>query len=304
MQENIFLFHGENTPALKNHSQTWIDKFKNKYQDNFDLQIIEDSKSFHFQNLLLEAQTVPFLCEKKLIIAKNILHKYEKEFLKKLKKIPDSTIILFIEFRKINKTDKLLATLLKNANTTHFELTEAANRNLIQNTLEKTEVKINHKYLNILEKTHSKNPHKLVNSVMQLACYTQNQELNDEIFYKLADIQQEPNIFNFLDTIYTNKAQMLKQLKENFDYNPDPYKLLYMLIWHLKTLLQIKNNKISGLKPFIVKKHSNTAKKININQLDNLLGEILKIDQQSKTGLLKGKNELTLAIEMALVKNT
>ena len=304
MQENIFLFHGENTPALKNHSQKWIEKFKDKYKDSFDLQIIEDSKTFHFQNLLLEAQTVPFLCEKKLIIAKNILNKYEKEFLKTLKKIPDSTIILFIEYRKINKTDKLLATLLKNANTTHFELNLESNKKLIQETLNKTQAAISNKYLSLLEKTHEKNPHKLINSITQLACYSHNQEINDEIFYKLADIQQEPNIFNFLDTIYTNKSQMLKQLKENLDYNPDPYKLLYMLIWHLKTLLQIKNNNTSGLKPFIVKKHSNTAKKIQLNQLDNLLKQILKIDQQSKTGLLKGNNELALAIEMALVKNT
>jgi len=304
MQENIFLFHGENTPALKNHSYQWIEKFKDKYKDNFDLQIIEDSKNFYFQNLLLEAQTVPFLCEKKLIIAKNILHKYEKEFLKTLKKIPNTTIILFIEYRKINKTDKLLATLLKNANTTHFELNASANKKIISNILEKTNTKIPNTFLQLLEKTHEKNPNKLENSVMQLACYGLNQEINKDNFYKLADIQEEPNIFNFLDTIYRDKTQMLKQFKQNLDFNPDPYKLLYMLIWHLKTLLQIKNNKTEGLKPFIIKKHSNTAKKLNNNKLDKLLVEILKIDQQSKTGLIKGNTELALAIEMALVKNT
>jgi len=304
MQENIFIFHGENTPALKNHSQKWIDKFKDKYQDSFDLQIIEESKSFHFQNLILEAQTVPFLCEKKLIVAKNILSKYDKEFAKTLKKIPETTIILFLEYRKINKTDKLLGTLLKNANTTEFELNTQANKKLILETLQSTGANIPNKYLQILENTHEKNPNKLINSVKQIACYSHNQELNDEAFYKLADIQQEPNIFNFLDTIYTNKKIMLSQLKENLDYNPDPYKLLYMLIWHLKNLIQIKSNQTTGLKPFIINKHKKTASKINIHQIDCLLKDILKIDQMSKTGLIKGNKELALSIEMALVRNT
>ena len=70
MSQNIFIFHGDNIPAIINESQTWIEKFKAKYKDDFDIQIVENNKDFHIQKLILESQTVPFLCQKKLIIAK------------------------------------------------------------------------------------------------------------------------------------------------------------------------------------------------------------------------------------------
>jgi hypothetical protein len=304
MKENIFLFHGENTPQIKSHSHNWQQKFEEKYKDSFDLQIIEDSKTFQIQNLILEAKTVPFLCEKKLIIAKNILHKFKKEYTDELLNTPDSTIIIFIEHRKVNKTDKELAKLQKKIKVTNFEINDSSNKQIIDKIIEATKAQIPQKFINELTKHHAKNPNKLLNTTTKIATFAYEKKLSSEDFYKLADIEQEPNVFNFLDTIYTNKSEMLKQFKENLDHNPDPYKILYMIIWHLKTLLQIKTGNTTDIKPFIVKKHSKTAKNLELNKLNSLLSEILKIDQQSKTGLINGQNQLTLAIELALLNNT
>ena len=302
MVENNFLFHGENTPKIKSTTTTWIQKFQQKYQDNYDLQKIEDSKDFSMKKLIIEAQTVPFLCEKKLIIAKNILHHFEKEDAKTLLKIPESTIILFIEYRKINKTDKQLGTFQKKIQVQQFEVSKDAAMQILNKYT--ANIQLPNKHIQAITNQYEKSPEQVENIGKQLAAQFHNKEFNEIDFFKLIDLKQEPNIFNFLDTIYKNKSQTLKQYKDLCNYNQDPYKVLYMLIWHLKTLSQIKQNKTQGIKPFIVNKHRATAQKINTSQINTLLSEILKIDQLSKTGHIKNNTELTISIESALFRNT
>ncbi len=299
MAENIFLFHGQNTPQIKSTTQAWVQNFQKKYKDNYDLHTVEDSKEFSMQKLIIEAQTIPFLCEKKLIIAKNILHHFEKQHSKILLKTPPSTIILFIEYRKINKTDKQLATFQKKIQVQQYELSEANSLKILQK-----HITLANKYSQLILKQYEKQPEQIEQIGKQLAAYFHNQQINDSDFFKLVDIKQEPNIFNFLDTIYKNKIQTLKQYKALCQFNQDPYKVLYMLIWHLKTLIQIKNKQTQNIKPFIVNKHKATAQKTSLSQINQLLQDILKIDQLSKTGHIKNNTELTIAIESALFENT
>jgi len=304
MAKNIFLFHGEHTPQINATTKAWIKQFIEKYKDNYDLHTIQDSKDFSMQKLIIEANTVPLLCEKKLIIAKNILHHFQKEDSKAILAIPESTIVMFIEHRKINKTDKQLGTFQKKITVQQFDINTEANSNLLMQTLQNHNVKITPNQKQLILNQYEKQPNQILEISKQLAAYFHNSNIQDQEFFKLVDIKQEPNIFNFLDTIYKNKSQTLKQYKQITDYNQDPYKVLYMLIWHLKTLLQIKSGNTQNIKPFIVNKHKQTANKISSSQIDNLLQQILKIDQQSKTGLIKTNSDLILAIEMAIFQNT
>ncbi|MBT6143020.1 hypothetical protein HOH51_00740 [bacterium] len=304
MSQNIFIFHGDNIPAIINESQTWIEKFKAKYKDDFDIQIVENNKDFHIQKLILESQTVPFLCQKKLIIAKNILDKFEKEYLPKLLKVADSTILLFIEHQRLKKTDKQLSKLLKSVEVKQFDSNKQSATKIIENLSREHSTNLATKYKTQLSSNFEKDAYKLTNTTLQLIAYSKENQLTDEIFYKLTDIKQTPNIFAFLDTLFVNKQKTLQLYKQLSDHDPDPYKLLYMIIWHLKTLSQIKSGSTENLKPFIVQKHSRTAKKISQTQLNAILSHILKIDQQSKTGLINTNDELSGAIQMALFQMT
>jgi DNA polymerase III delta subunit len=77
MQNNIFLFYGEDTYSSNKKVNLWRDQFIKKYGDESNIEVIE-GKKINIPQFETNISSMPFLCEKILIIVKKFLSTAKK----------------------------------------------------------------------------------------------------------------------------------------------------------------------------------------------------------------------------------
>lgn len=308
---SIYLFYGEELYLLENAVKRIRKLFGELVLGINYIQINENN----IDNLISDIETPAFGFSKKLIIVKNagLLKKERKtnskendELQKKIAKylkenigiIKDTTVLVFIE-SDITKSE-LVKVIEENGIECNFErLKPIEIKQRLKTICNLYEVNINEQNLNLLIETSGTDMQCLINEIRKLIEYTvKGGTITRETIEKLATKEFEARIFDLTDNIGKKDISKTMQILKELIYNKEPIqKILITLYNHLKriylTKLCIEKNRdiisVLKLKPnqtFLVNKYKRQAQYFKTDELRNILGELINLDKNYKSGLI------------------
>lgn len=308
---SIYLFYGEELYLLESAVKKIKKLFGNLVLGINYIQIDETN----IDNLISDIETPAFGFDKKLIIIKNtgLLKKERKanskandelqrklaDYIKEnLNIIKDTVVLVFIE-EDISKCE-LSKILEENAVVCNFERLKPVDiKKRLKNICNAYEVNVNEQTLNFLIETSGTNMQNLINEIRKLIEYTgKGGTITKESVDKLATKEFETRIFDLTDELgKKNIAKAMEILKELI-YNKEPVqKILITLYNNFKkiylTKLCIEKNRdilpVLKLKPnqtFLLSKYKRQAGYFKTNELRKILGELINLDKNYKSGLI------------------
>ena len=309
--ESIYLFYGEEKYLIENA----VKKIKKIFGDLIlGINYIQINDT-NIDTLISNIETPAFGYQKKLIIVKNaMLFKKEKRGIESSNKdvskniavyindniesIKQSTILLFIE-DEINKNE-LQEVIEKNGIICNFEeLKPIELKKRIKTICNMYKVNIDDNTLQLFIETCGTNMLNLINEIRKLIEYTgENGTITKETIEKLSIKEFEARIFDLTDNLGKRNIKDAIQILKELIYNKEPVqKILITLYNHFKKIyltklaIEYKQDIINVLKlkpnqTFLVSKYKRQADFFKINELRNILGELIDLDKNYKSGLI------------------
>lgn len=318
------LFHGENTFLIQEKLHLWQNKFIEKYHSDINCQVVEASSNIKAANIILEAETVPFLSEKRLIIIKDFFSKAspeeQKEILKKIPQLPDFTVLVFGEFESLDRRTTIYKTIQKITTVEEFPLLQsAALQDWIHKEIRKRNSQINPKESFYLGEIAGSNLWNLANEIAKLSSYCQNRPISISDIDLLTKSQVQLSIFQLTDFIgQKNLPQALKSLNQLIERGEEPMYIFHMIVRQFRLIIQVSEllqEKASikniierlKLKPFVVSSTAKQARNYSLPMLCTIYQQLLDIEIAVKTGKIKFSTsdvrELKLALEKFIIKS-
>jgi len=320
---NIFLLHGEDSYSSNQKLQYWKKGFIKKYGEDANIEIFE-GKTLNPGIFESNIETLPFLCDKRLIIVKNIFKKGKDTTLKKIAEIidktPDFCILIFIENGNADKRLGLYKKIKKIGKTEEFkELSSIQINQWINKKAKEEEIKISPITTSYLSQEAGLNLWKIANELEKLKIYANGKEITKEMIDNIVSPSLSASIFKLTDSIAEKKPKIaIKTLETLKESGEDLFRTFFMIVRHFRILIQVhdllsKNeNPLSIAKklkqaPFVISKTSKQARNFSSEDLKNIYKKLLEIDIATKTGKIKAyqkdSNEFQLEIEKLILKN-
>ena len=296
------------------------DYLKKLYRDKLKAAILQDGADLNFsyfegkeaepRKVYEVAQTLPFFCDRRLVIIENSgLFKAASELSDLLSDTPDSTVIIFVE-SEIDKRSKLYKLIKDQGTISEMNGLDEQNLKLfVASLLEQEKKKITEaSILYLLDKTGSDMVN-ICNEVEKLICYTDGKEIiTPEDIDMVITTQITGKIFLMIDAIGTKQqSKALELYYDLLSVREKPMSILYLIIRHFNILLQTKNlqalgyssaaiSEKVGVPPFAVNKYLGQAKNFTIAKLKEALEFGTDVEEQVKTGRLLEKIGVELFI--------
>ncbi len=308
---SIYLFYGEELYLL----ESAVKKIKKLFGElilgiNY-IQIDETNVN----NIISDIETPAFGFDKKLIIVKNAgllkgekkansklnnnLQKKIAEYIKEnIETIKKSTILVFIE-ENISKCE-LAKIIEENGEVCNFEKLKPIDiKKRLKAICNAYEVNADERTLELIIETSGTNMQNLINEIRKLIEYTgKGGTITKEAVEKLTTKEFEARIFDLTDELGKKDIARAMEILKELIYNKEPVqKILITLYNHFKkiylTKLCMEKNRdiisILKLKPnqtFLVSKYKRQAGYFKINELRKILGELINLDNNYKSGLI------------------
>lgn len=308
---SIYLFYGEELYLLENA----IKKIKKLFGELIlGINYIQINET-NINNLISDIEVPAFGFDKKLIIIKNagILKKERKanskansDLQKKIatyiqdniKVIKETVILIFVE-EDISKCE-LAKVIEQNGVVCNFERLKPLDiKKRLKAICNGYEVNVDEQTLNLLIETSGTNMQNLINEIRKLIEYTgKGGTITIEAVNKLATKEFEARIFDLTDSLGKKDISKAMEILKELVYNKEPVqKILITLYNHFKkiylTRLCIEGNKDLAsalkLKPnqaFLISKYKKQSEYFKTNELRKVLGELINLDKNYKSGLI------------------
>jgi DNA polymerase III subunit delta len=320
-QKPVYLFHGENTFLSNQKVQFWKDSFLKKYGEESNIEYFEEKK-LNLSNFETNLKTLPFLCEKKLIIIKNFLSSSNKEDHKRiaqsLEETPDFCIVVFHETKSFEKTSSLYKKIKSIGKIEEFSpLSPSEMANFITKTAKEKNILISIANANHLAMQCGFEIYKCINELEKLSIFNNNLEITKQIIDDFVTPSLSTTIFKLTDALADKKAkESIKTLSTLIESGEELTKIFFMIVRHFRILIQVFDmykkgeNQISITKrlkqhPFVIQKTMSQSKNFTFEKLKTIYQTLLKIDTDFKTGKIKiyqgDDREYKLAIEKLIL---
>ncbi len=325
--ENVYLFFGQEQYFCEKIIKVLEQCAINLSFQDLNYEYMEED-SITIERIENACETLPFMDERRLVIVKNFSYlqggKISKEEEKQIqylaeyiKKIPDSTCLVFWQTGGIDKRKKLFQEIKKVGIISEFKkLNVVALENWTSQYLKKKgkviKKPVQHFLIensDYLSKNSTKTLTDMVNEIDKIISYIGDRE---EIL--IEDIEEtlpkrlENDIFKLVDAIgQKDKKTALKFLNDMLREGENGLKILSMIARQFRILIQCKELKEKGyipneiasklnLMPFIVNKGITQARYFEQGILRQAIYSILDMDLKIKTGKIDEK----LALEMLI----
>ena len=317
-KDNIFFWTGEEDFSIREKKKYWKDNFALKYGGDLNIASI-DAKEVEIKDMILQLETMPFLAEKRLIFIENLPPKAVEKFdakkikilIEALKKIPDTSIVVFIQSIP-DKRNALYKALIKMAQVEEYKkLNPLEREQWLQSYLKKRNVNILPSAVSFFIQQAGDNLWRLSNEADKLISYTNKEKnISENDIQKLIVAKISSNIFSFLDAFSEkNKRKAIKELHNIIKEGESLMQLFALLTKHIRTLLLAsscenlsKETLVKELKihPFVAQKTVSSVRNFDFDELKNLYKVCLDIDIALKTGVisLSVYNEKALALRL------
>jgi len=321
--KNIYLFHGEDKSGLKKELNLWTEAFAKKHSADLNLSVIKEDKP-DINKILSEIKTVPFMGDKRLVIAYNIYSNCDSDefdkFIEAIKEIPESTILVLIEEPALRKNAKIIKRISKLGEVKEFKKSKYSLKKDFKKIITKQGKQINDRDLDELIFNLGENQNKIQNEALKLSLGTEGERITKEDIDRLVSFDPQISVFKLMDNLSQKEIKKsLNNLVSLVENGEDLVRLFYLLARQIRILIQVKYlydlklppreiAKATELKPFIINKTISQVKNFSYEKLAELLKELLEIDIKIKTGQIKyskdNKEELLFEIEKFLIDTT
>ena len=318
MEKQIYLFHGPDTFIIKSKTNQVITKLN---VDEFNVTVY-DAEETNVINAVNDAQTIPFMSDKKVIIIKNCYFLSNEKVKKEIKHdldalsryienpVEETILILNAPYNKLDERKAITKVVKNKANVIKCDpMKQVDLASWVRRQLGKNNIKIERPALEEFLKRIEHNTEVAVTEMKKLILYADDMDYIDlETIKKVITKNVEDNVYEITNSILENKqSKALEIYNDLVQHSEDPLRILgilvnkYREILHVKLLL--KDNKdqaeiakyyrcSSGRAYYMIK----NAKSVNMNTVKKHLGKLEDIDYKIKTGQLDKKVGLELFI--------
>jgi len=289
-----------------------------------------DGQQVTLEQLRTVCETVPFLAERRLVIIKGLLERFEpkgksrrqkkttqtnqpdeyKSFGSRITQIPESTILVLIESR-ITNNNPLFKELAAKAVVRSFPLLRDTElRQWIQRRVVEEGVSISPQAVDLLTKLVGSNLWIMSNEINKLILFTSGRRIEEDDVKAVVSHTHQTNVFAMVDAIVEFKAETAQQLLQQLlQRGIAPAYLLVMLTRQVRMIVIPKElgnqgkpkmeiqNRLGLTSEFVLRKAAELAVRYPWAQLKKVYHKLLEADLSIKTGKYDG--ELTLNILIA-----
>ncbi len=289
-----------------------------------------DGQQVTLAQLRIVCETVPFLAERRLVIIKGLLERFEprgrpsrrkkttlanqqddfKSLSAYIGKIPDSTILVLIESR-ITNNNPLFRELADKAVVKSFPLLRDTElRQWIQRHVVEEGGSISSQAVDLLTKLVGSNLWIMASEINKLILFTLGRRIDEEDVKTVVSHTQQTNVFAMVDAIVEFKVELAEQLLQQLlQSGAPPAYLLVMLSRQVRMIVIARElskqgkpkieiqNKLGLHSEFAVRKTLEQASRYSLPRLKGMYHQLLETDLSIKTG--KYNTELALSILVA-----
>ena len=319
-KKSIFLFYGEDSFSSSEKLKLWKNEFIKKHGEDC-LETIQ-GKTLKPQEFGTNIEALPFLSDKRLIIVRDFLATKKTDNQKKvaefLDKTAETTIIVFHENKAVDKRTSLYKKLKKIGQLNEFKaLAPHDISKWVQDRSKKEGIKISFTNANYLAQNCGPDLWHVSSELEKLKLFTNGQEVTKEIIDEVSIPSISASIFKLTDSIAQKKIKNSLETFQSLEASgEDLIKVFFMIVRHFRILIQVhemvnKNESSFTIQkklkqhPFVIQKTSEQSKNFSEEKLVEIYKEMLEIDKNVKTGVIKyyGKDnkQFILALEKLII---
>ncbi|MDO4554707.1 MAG: DNA polymerase III subunit delta [Lachnospiraceae bacterium] len=259
------------------------------------------------------AETMPFFQERRLILLEDtgFLKKASDDYLKILKELPETTIIVMVE-QEVDKRNKIYKYIKTNGYI--CECTPPDEKTLMNwcgALLAKRGKKILKSDLSYLLAVTSTNMNQLKNELDKLADYAGERDvIKREDIDTIVTVEITNQIFDMISAIARKEQKKAMELYNHLlTLREPPMRILFLIARQFQLMLQIKDMKelrktskemgqAAGLSPYIAEKYASQAQHFTKEKLKENLEKCAHAEEKVKTGQLGDR----LAVELLIMQ--
>ncbi|MDT2045402.1 DNA polymerase III subunit delta [Bacillus sp. 1780r2a1] len=305
----VYLLHGLNAFIMKKARDKIIQYSLSDEEKEFNLSIY-DLEETPIEQVIEDAETLPFLGDKRVVIAKNAFFLTAEKSKSKVEHdvsklqtyleqpAPFSTLIVQAPYEKLDERKKITKALKKQA--MYVEANELNEQDLvrwIKDVLHKRNVEMDEDAKQLLLQLVGLNVTIITNEVEKMMLYVgDNGVITREVVHELVAKTLEQNVFTLIEAVMNkNLKEALNIYQDLLRNNEEPIKILsllasqFRLIYHTKQLSgqgygQQQIAQTLKVHPFRVKISLQQSRRFEEPVLRNIIKELAEADYEMKTG--------------------
>ena len=289
-----------------------------------------DGQQMTLDQLRTVCETLPFLAEKRLVIVKGLLERFEprgrsgrrkktthatnhqndyKSLVVYISNLPDSTILVLIGSGTTGK-NPLLSELSPGAKVKSFPpLRGARLRQWIQKHVAEESGTISPQAIDLLAKLVGSNLWIMSNEIDKLALFTSGRRIEEGDVQIVVSYAQQTSVFTMIDAILEFRAGVAEQsLHQLLQRGAGPAYLMVMLSWQVRRIVRVKElrhqrkseieirNKLGLTSEFAWHKTIEQAERYPLGRIKDVYHRLLEADLSIKTGKYEGELALNILI--------
>ena len=264
-------------------------------------------------SVLAQAETMPFFADRRVILVEDsgFFKNKTEELADYLENLPPYLVLLFSE-SEVDKRTKTFKAVQKAGHVAEFaEQTEETLTRWILTRMKKEGKKITQKTMQQFLQRTGTDMSRIDNELEKLLSYCAKKEvITDQDVEAICSTQVTNQIFDMVRFVPEHRQkEALDRYYDLLALKERPMRILYLIGRQYQQLLQIgglsregiSQNEIAsvvGVPPFVVRKTLGLANRYGEIELQKILEELTKLEEDVKTGRL----DETLSVELAIVK--
>ena len=291
---------------------------------------ILDGQQITSDQLRAVTETVPFLSEKRLVIVRGLLERFEpktksgggkkavsrtnqqneyKSLAAGINGIPDSTILVLVD-GKVGSNNPLFKALSAKATVKTFPLLRNTElRKWIQKRVREESASISPQAVDSLARLVGSNLWIVNSEIEKLILFTSGRCIEEEDVDRVVSCAREVSVFAMVDAILESKARLAEQaLHQLLERGAAPAYLLVMLSRQARMIVRAKElmrqrkpeteiqNRLGLTSEYALRKTLEQANRYPLERLKELYHKLLETDLSIKTGKYDGELALSMLI--------
>lgn len=321
--QSTYLLLGKETFLLQETVQLIMDAALLEEEKDFNLSIY-DMEETPIETAIEDAETLPFMGEKRVVIIKNpsfltsekkkekIDHRIDKLEQYMNSPAPYTILVILAPYEKLDERKKITKLIKKQSVVIEINaLSEQETMKWITDLAEQEAVYLSKEAMDELLVLTAGDLMVIYQEIKKLSTYVgEGGSITPDIVRLLVARSLEQNIFELIDNvIHKRSKETLQILYDLLKNNEEPIKILSLLVNQFRLILHVKelSNKGYGqqqiaatvkVHPFRVKLALQQARLFKSEELAHILMELAEADYQMKTG----KKDKQLLLELFLLK--
>lgn len=277
-----------------------------------------DGKEASWSDIMNQCETLPMMSPKRVVAVSGFAPGETKEMQEDLLRLPDHTLLIFIEDGPCDRSKKtgVAAMVAATGRIYQFDaLDEHQLKAFIQKRLKSAGLTVKPSVLSYLitasgygERDASYNLNQLENDLSKMIVHCGGEELTIEDVKACLSETIDTNTFAMLDAIGKNrKDEAFRLLHNMMRSGENAYRLLSTIATQMELMLCVKELRQEGKSPTEIKSELNVhelrikkalafSEKFSTGELKTILMNIYNVDNKIKTGLLDSQMALEMVI--------